>query len=81
MPTYTVEMDYAMSDGMLKANVRAAAAGYVLRRWNVNCTEDHSLKGAEYHLWLKNWQALYGVDNLVIAPESLLSHKSEIKKA
>jgi len=64
----TVEMDYAMKDGMLKVNVRAAAAGYVLRRWNVDCTEDHSLRGAEYHLWLKNWQALYGVENLVIAP-------------
>ncbi|MEX2488274.1 MAG: WYL domain-containing protein [Pseudomonadales bacterium] len=64
----TIEMDYAMKDGVLKVNVRAAAAGYVLRRWNVDCTEDHSLIGAEYHLWLKNWQALYGVENLVIAP-------------
>ncbi len=64
----TIEMDYAMQDGVLKVNVRAAAAGYVLRRWNVDCTEDHSLKGAEYHLWLKNWQALYGVENLVIVP-------------
>jgi len=64
----TVEMDYAMKDGVLKVNVRAAAAGYVLRRWNVDCTENHSLEGAEYHLWRKNWQALYGVENLVIAP-------------
>ncbi len=64
----TVEMDYAMKDGALKVNVRAAAAGYVLRRWNVDCTENHSLEGAEFHLWLKNWQALYGVENLVIAP-------------
>ena len=63
----TVEMDYAMRDGILKVNVRAAAAGYVLRRWNVDCTENHSLRGTEYHLWLKNWQALYG-ENLVIAP-------------
>ena len=64
----TIEMDYAMQDGVLKVNVRAAAAGYVLRRWNVDCTEDHSQKGAEYHLWLRNRQALYGVQNLVIAP-------------
>lgn len=64
----TIEMDYAMKDGVLKVNVRAAAAGYVLRRWNVDCTENHSLEGAEYHLWLENWQALYGVENLVIAP-------------
>lgn len=72
----TIEMDYAMQDGVLKVNVRAAVAGYVLRRWNVDCTEDHSLrgtgnnsqKGAEYHLWLRNRQALYGVQNLVLAP-------------
>jgi hypothetical protein len=69
-------MDYAMRDGVLKVNVRAAVAGYVLRRWNVDCTEDHSLKGtednnqkgAEYHLWLRNRQALYGVQNLMLAP-------------
>jgi len=41
----TIEMDYTMQDGALKVNVRAAVAGYMLRRWNVDCTEDHSLKG------------------------------------
>ncbi len=64
----TIEMDYAMQDGVLKVNVRAAVAGYVLRRWNVDCTEDHNQKGAEYHLWLRNRQALYGVKNLMLAP-------------
>ena len=64
----TIEMDYAMRDGGLKVNVRAAVAGYVLRRWNVDCTKDHKLEGAEYHLWLSNPQALYGVKNLVLAP-------------
>jgi hypothetical protein len=64
----TIEHEYDMVDSTLHVNVRAAVAGYVLRRWNVDCSEDHSLKGAEYHLWLKNRQALYGVENLVIAP-------------
>lgn len=64
----TIEIDYAMKDGVLKVNVRAAVAGYVLRRWNVDCTEDHSLEGAEYHLWLRNRQTLYGVNNLKLAP-------------
>lgn len=64
----TIETDYAMNNGVLKVNVRAAVAGYVLRRWNVDCSEDHSMKGPEYHLWLSNRQALYGVENLVIAP-------------
>ncbi len=64
----TIEMDYGMKAGVLKVNVRAAVAGYVLRRWNVDCTEDHSLEGTEYHLWLSNTPALYGVGNLSIAP-------------
>ena len=49
-------------------NVRAAVAGYLLRRWNVDCTKDNKLERAEYHLWLSNPQALYGVKNLVLAP-------------
>jgi hypothetical protein len=64
----TIEIDYGMVNGILGINIRAAVAGYLLRRWNVDCTENGVLKGAEYHLWLKNRQALYGVDNLVIAP-------------
>ena len=64
----TIETDYGMADGVLDMNVRAAVAGYLLRRWNVDCTAEATLEGAEYHLWLNNRQALYGVDNLVIAP-------------
>lgn len=64
----TIEAEYGMEDGALRMRVRAAMAGYLMRRWNVDCTEDHSLKGAEYHLWLRNRQALYGVTNLVLAP-------------
>lgn len=63
-----IELDYDMIDGVRKQNVRAAVAGYVLRRWNVDCTEDHNLVGAEYQLWLRNRAALYGVENLVLAP-------------
>lgn len=64
----TIEAEYGMESGVLKMRVRAAMAGYLMRRWNVDCTEDHSLKGAEFHLWLRNRQALYGVTNLVLAP-------------
>lgn len=63
-----IELDYDMTNGVRKQLVRAAVAGYVLRRWNVDCTEDHSLKGNEYQLWLKNTPTLYGVENLSIAP-------------
>lgn len=80
----TIAMDYGMQEGMqediqkgmqdshknslLRINVRAAVAGYLLRRWNIDCSENHSLRGDEYHLWLRNFPALYGVENLVIAP-------------
>ena len=64
----TIEAEYGMESGVLQMRVRAAMAGYLMRRWNVDCTEDHSLKGAEFHLWLRNRQALYGVTNLVLAP-------------
>lgn len=63
-----IELDYSMTEGMLELNVRAAMAGYLLRRWNVDCTASASLRGAEYQLWLKNRQTLYGAENLAIAP-------------
>lgn len=64
----TIEAEYCMNAGVLKVPARAAMVGYLLRRWNVDCTEDHSLRGGEYQLWLRNRPALYGVTNLVIAP-------------
>lgn len=63
-----IELDYSMNEGMLELNVRAAMAGYLLRRWNVDCTANASMRGAEYQLWLKNRQTLYGAENLAIAP-------------
>ena len=64
----TIEMEYGMEFGLINVQVRAAVAGYVLRRWNVDCSEQHTLNSPEIHLWLKNTQTLYGVDNLTIAP-------------
>jgi hypothetical protein len=60
-------MDYGMSAGVLNLNVRAALAGYLLRRWNVDCTEDASLIGGEYQLLLRNQQSLYCAENLAVA--------------
>lgn len=64
----TIEAEYGMSEGRLVTRVRAALVGYMLRSWNVDCTPDHSLRGGENHLWLRNRQALYGVANLILAP-------------
>jgi hypothetical protein len=64
----TIETEYVMNTGLLNLSVRAALAGYVLRKWNVDCSKEHTLAGPEYHLWLKNTPTLYGVDNLSLAP-------------
>ena len=63
-----IEMDYGMENKQLLINVRSAMTGYLLRRWNVDCTARATLKGAEYQLWLQNRFALNNVQNLAIAP-------------
>jgi predicted DNA-binding transcriptional regulator YafY len=62
------EMDYDMDGGVLRMKLRAATAGYILRQWSVDCSPDHSLRGHEHRLWLKDHLALYGVKNAVLAP-------------
>ncbi|WP_374326934.1 WYL domain-containing protein [Azonexus sp.] len=61
-------LDYPMTDGVLRIRTKAALAGYVLRRWSVDCSEAHSLRGPEYRLWLRNRSALSGADSAPIAP-------------
>jgi len=53
---------------MLRMKLRAAMAGYILRKWSVDCSPDHCLRGPEYRLWLKDHLAIYGVKNAVLAP-------------
>ena len=62
------EMDYSMQGGVLRMKLRAATAGYILRKWSVDCSPDHSLRGHEYRLWLRDHLAIYGVRNAVLAP-------------
>jgi len=61
-------LDYPMIEGVLRIQAKAALAGYVLRRWSVDCSEGHSLRGPGYRLWLRNRAALDGVDSASIAP-------------
>lgn len=63
-----VLMDYPMENGLLKVRVRAANAGYMLQQWHVDCSPDHSLRGREYALWLKDPLALYGSESAFLAP-------------
>ncbi|MGF1729487.1 helix-turn-helix transcriptional regulator [Photobacterium kasasachensis] len=64
----TIEHDFQMKKGCLELSVRATIAGYWLALWNVDCTENHSLKGYQYQLWLRNHQTLYDVESRMIAP-------------
>ncbi len=69
----TIAFEYGMADNRLRLSVRAALAGYLLRRWSVDCTPDHRLQGPEYHLWLQNAEALRHaakdtLPNLTLAP-------------
>ena len=61
-------MEYGMADGILRLKLRAAIAGYVLRKYSVDCSADHSLSGPEHRLWLKDPVAMYGVDSAIVAP-------------
>jgi len=61
-------MDYEMIDGVLKVQVRAALAGYLLRQWSVDCSADQSLLSEEFRLWLRNHPILYGIDSAKLAP-------------
>ena len=61
-------MDFDMPGGVMRLKVRAALAGYALRKWSVDCSPEHSLRGPEYRLWLKDCLSLYGVETAVLAP-------------
>jgi hypothetical protein len=74
-----IELDFGMEQGLLQITIRAALVGYLLRRWNVDCTEEGTLKGGEYQLWLRNRQTLYGAENLMIAPGYQEQNESQYK--
>jgi len=63
-----IKKEYNMTGNSLKITVRSALAGYILRRWNVDCSEDHHLKGNEFHLWLENSEEVADKASLTIAP-------------
>lgn len=70
-----VMLDYGMFDGCLKVEVRSAVAGYLLRLWNVDCSKEHILSSPEMQLALRNSEALYGVENAMLAPGVILHER------
>ncbi len=62
------EVGYGLVKGQLKLRLRAATAGYMLLKWGVDCSVEHSLRRPDCRLWLKDHLTLYGVENAVLAP-------------
>lgn len=73
------EMDFGMRDGVLLVKLHAATAGHILRKWNVDCSPDHSLQGNDYRLWLKDPLALYGTENAALAPGYVFQQEGQNK--
>ena len=63
-----IELDYSMVAGKIELEVREALLGYLMRQWNVDCSLENTLVGAEYQLKLDNINELQGIDSLSIAP-------------
>ncbi|WKD24205.1 WYL domain-containing protein [Pseudoalteromonas sp. KG3] len=62
-----IELDYEMDNGQLKLEIRAALLGYLLRQWNVDCTEKGTLNCNIYQLHLSNKSQL-NLKDIEIAP-------------
>lgn len=63
-----VELDYAMSEGRLVLEVRAALVGYLLQQWHVDCSAQHNLNANKYPLALNNIYILKNHSNALLAP-------------
>ncbi len=57
---WVARLDYDMPDGVLRIAARAANVGYLLKLWAVDCSPDHSLDPAIFHLWLRDPFSIYG---------------------
>lgn len=62
-------LDFGMVDDTFKIKVRAAMAGYVLRQWHVDCSEEHIISDKAFRLCLSDPLVLYGVESAKFAPE------------
>lgn len=75
------KIDYGMRDNVLRIKLRAATAGFMLSKWGVDCSPDHSLRGNEFRLWLKDCLMLYGIKNAVLAPGYRIPNKKKSRAA
>jgi len=63
-----IAMDFGMVNQVLKVKCRAAVAGYLLRRWYVDCSKDRTITDEACYLFLRDPLVLYGVGSATLAP-------------
>ncbi len=63
-----IEMDFAMQEGKKVMTTRAALAAYLLRQWQVDCSEGHRIRGQGCQLALENIDVLQRIENPTLAP-------------
>jgi hypothetical protein len=63
-----IEMDFAMQEGKRVMTTRAALAAYILRQWQVDCSEGHRIRGQGCQLALENIDVLQRIENPTLAP-------------
>ncbi|WP_177168692.1 helix-turn-helix transcriptional regulator [Thorsellia anophelis] len=66
-----IRLDYGMENGARLITIKQALAPYLLRLWNVDCSAKGTLKGAEFHLWLRNSNAVSKEIEMGIVPNGL----------
>ncbi|WP_188630642.1 WYL domain-containing protein [Oceanisphaera marina] len=79
-----IALDFGMlrenNQPIRRINICAARAGYLLRHWNVDCSQDHHLSADEHHLWLRNHKILEACANASLAPGFTPSAKTSSEK-
>lgn len=63
----SIELDFEMQEGKRVIETRAALAGYLLRHWNVDCSDDARLPPNKNQLWLKNAEVKSAIENIGLA--------------
>lgn len=63
-----IAQDYNMVDGVMRVNVRAPSAGYLLRLWSVDCSPDRSKTDKEFALCLRDPLVLHAAESALLAP-------------
>ena len=72
-----IEMDFAMTEGKKIMQIRSALAAYILRQWQVDCSEGYRIKNQGCQLALQNLDVLLDIENPQLAPGASVTSMSK----